>query len=303
MSRQDVCALCSSSEDSFIMGGLQRTEDGSLVGHYNCMLYSPKVIQNSQNDRGGFGFNVESMLSEIRRGKRLRCTYCKKKGATIGCIVKSCKRNYHYPCLLKADGTTNPIVYVAFCARHKNGNTTNDLESLKKGKSRKGRKKAASKQRNNNIGHQQDNNEPDQGAQQESPEEQEPQQESPEEQEPQQESPEEQEPQQESPEEQEPQQESPEEQEPQQPSLSPASLHDMAADSPSAGGARGSGWLLSQSSANEGEEIQNQNPTLEDLLASHRRLEESHWRQYELMEQHGVMLARFVAAQQQGDSY
>ncbi|KAM4045110.1 uncharacterized protein ACNLHF_008927 [Anomaloglossus baeobatrachus] len=243
MPRQDVCAFCSSSEKTASTRELQRTADGSLVAHYRCMLYSPNVTQDSQEDTEGFDFNVESVRSEIRRGKKLKCTLCKKRGATIGCNVKSCKRTYHYLCLLKANGRTNSDEFVAYCAWHKNVETTNG---------------------------------PDQGAQQESPEEQEPQQESPEE--------------------QEPQQESPEEQEPQQQSLSPASLHDMAADSPSAGGARGSGWLLSQSSADEGEEIQNQNPTLEDLLASHRR-------QSELMEQHGVMLARFVAAQQQGNSH
>ncbi|KAM4047138.1 uncharacterized protein ACNLHF_010453 isoform 5-T5 [Anomaloglossus baeobatrachus] len=160
MPRQDVCAFCSSSEETASTRELQRTADGSLVAHYRCMLYSPMVIQkDSQEDTEGFDFKVESVRSEIIRGKKLKCTLCKNRGATIGCDVKSCKRTYHYLCLLKANGRTNSDEFVAYCAWHENVETTNDSKPLnKKGKGRQRLQKVTSKRRNNNIGHQQDNN-------------------------------------------------------------------------------------------------------------------------------------------------
>ncbi|XP_073493143.1 centromere protein C isoform X2 [Phyllobates terribilis] len=92
----------------------------------------------------------------------------------------------------------------------------------------------------------------------------------------------------------EPQRESPAAPEPQQQSStgSPASLRDISAASSYAGDARGSGWSISSSSP---EQTENQIPTLHDLLASQRRLSEE-------IHQHGVMLARFVAAQERRGS-
>lgn len=34
----------------------------------------------------------------MRRGRMLNCTLCKAKGATIGCLIESCKNSYHFPC-------------------------------------------------------------------------------------------------------------------------------------------------------------------------------------------------------------
>ncbi|XP_073533020.1 uncharacterized protein [Phyllobates terribilis] len=82
--------------------------------------------------------------------------------------------------------------------------------------------------------------------------------------------------------------------EPQQESStsSPASLRDMGVASSYAGDARGSWWSISSSSP---EQAENQIPTLDDLLASQ-------WRLSEAVQQHGVMLARFVGAQQRRGS-
>lgn len=36
--------------------------------------------------------------SKVRRGRQLTCTGCKGKGATIGCLVETCKNSFHFPC-------------------------------------------------------------------------------------------------------------------------------------------------------------------------------------------------------------
>ncbi|XP_020652388.1 PHD finger protein 11 isoform X3 [Pogona vitticeps] len=67
-------------------------------------------------------FDVTSVLSEIKRGKRLICNFCRKKGATVGCEIKTCRRSYHYFCALCDDAAveTDEIkgIYRMFCPNH-----------------------------------------------------------------------------------------------------------------------------------------------------------------------------------------
>ncbi|KAM4015535.1 uncharacterized protein ACNLHF_002192 [Anomaloglossus baeobatrachus] len=57
--------------------------------------------------------------------------------------------------------------------------------------------------------------------------------------------------------------------------------------------ATGSGWAISASEEEEGDEPQNQIPTLQDVLDSQRHLSEA-------VRRHGELLEQFLAAQQQG---
>ncbi|CAJ0946786.1 unnamed protein product, partial [Ranitomeya imitator] len=84
------------------------------------------------------------------------------------------------------------------------------------------------------------------------------------------------------------------------PTGSPASLRDMGEALSPGGDARGSGWSLSSSSPDV---TGNQIPTLEDLQASHRRMMATQGTLAEQVKQHAVMLAHFVAAQQQSGSH
>ncbi|MFS7949204.1 putative chromatin regulator PHD family [Helianthus anomalus] len=40
---------------------------------------------------------VKNLESEVARASKLKCTSCGKKGAVLGCYVKSCQRTYHVP--------------------------------------------------------------------------------------------------------------------------------------------------------------------------------------------------------------
>ncbi|XP_040281955.1 uncharacterized protein LOC120996234 isoform X2 [Bufo bufo] len=137
MSPPDTCAFCQAAEEDEVTGEMQRTPDGTVVAHYNCMLYSPQVISiNSQEDIQGFNFDIGSVQSEIKRGQELRCNLCKKRGATVGCDVKSCRRTYHYPCVLKAKGSSSPKKFVVHCFYHtrerKNANDSKDIHGKAK---------------------------------------------------------------------------------------------------------------------------------------------------------------------------
>src|SRR3546814_7789079 len=46
-------------------------------------------------------FPYTTLFRSTRRGKKLACSGCKQRGATIGCNVRSCKKSYHVVCAMK----------------------------------------------------------------------------------------------------------------------------------------------------------------------------------------------------------
>ncbi|XP_062258009.1 PHD finger protein 11-like [Platichthys flesus] len=94
------CVLCNRSEETTTTGALSIKEE--VAAHQNCLLFSSGIYcRDSPQFDDLFGFSVEDVLKEVTRGRKLRCHKCKKKGATAGCEVKSCKRSYHYPCAVQ----------------------------------------------------------------------------------------------------------------------------------------------------------------------------------------------------------
>lgn len=79
------------------------------------------MYQRGEDGEGVLGFLVDDIKQEIRRSARLvgllwrrrlsrrlnppvagaslqTCCACKKKGACVGCYVKSCRKTVHFPC-------------------------------------------------------------------------------------------------------------------------------------------------------------------------------------------------------------
>uniref|UniRef100_A0AAX7UPB2 PHD-type domain-containing protein n=1 Tax=Astatotilapia calliptera TaxID=8154 RepID=A0AAX7UPB2_ASTCA len=93
------CALCRCSDDDPAMFGEKVTlKEHKLSVHYFCLLTSCGVYQRGEEDEGIFGFLVEDIKQEARRSARLTCFGCKKKGACVGCNVRSCRKMVHFPC-------------------------------------------------------------------------------------------------------------------------------------------------------------------------------------------------------------
>ncbi|XP_066468208.1 G2/M phase-specific E3 ubiquitin-protein ligase [Tiliqua scincoides] len=59
---------------------------------------SSGIWQKGEEEEGFYGFLTEDIQKEINRAARLKCSICKKKGASIGCVASRCKRSYHFPC-------------------------------------------------------------------------------------------------------------------------------------------------------------------------------------------------------------
>ncbi|XP_046373044.1 uncharacterized protein LOC124146677 [Haliotis rufescens] len=95
---QNTCVFCRSTEDCEEDYGKVIKKCGFTV-HYFCMLFASGLSQSGKTETQGiFGFMPGDIRRELKRGNRLRCTYCKERGATIGCVVTSCRKAFHLTC-------------------------------------------------------------------------------------------------------------------------------------------------------------------------------------------------------------
>ncbi|XP_077421462.1 G2/M phase-specific E3 ubiquitin-protein ligase isoform X2 [Vanacampus margaritifer] len=93
------CVLCRSCEDDpALFGDKISLQEDRISVHYFCLLTSCGVYQRGKDSDGVLGFLVDDIKQEIRRSARLTCWACKKKGACVGCNVKSCRKTVHFPC-------------------------------------------------------------------------------------------------------------------------------------------------------------------------------------------------------------
>ena len=66
-----------------------------IYGHINCLRWSAEV-----EERNGVLLGVSVAKG---RAKQVRCFYCGRNGATMGCTVKHCKRSFHVNCALQCN--------------------------------------------------------------------------------------------------------------------------------------------------------------------------------------------------------
>ncbi|EFN81878.1 G2/M phase-specific E3 ubiquitin-protein ligase [Harpegnathos saltator] len=118
-SSSKVCCFCNLAEDNELEYGKFYEQDG-IVTHYYCLLLSSNMEQKGNDDEGILGFLAEDIHKELRRGKKLICSYCKRIGATLGCCNLKCKRIFHFPCGLKA-GSLHQFFgeFKSFCVNHR----------------------------------------------------------------------------------------------------------------------------------------------------------------------------------------
>ncbi|KFP38142.1 PHD finger protein 11, partial [Chlamydotis macqueenii] len=97
-----TCAFCSEGEAGSVM---YIAKERNIAAHQDCLLFSSGFVESEEYnpDNLDIRFDVASVLKELRRGKRLVCNFCRKKGATVGCEERACRRSYHYFCALCDD--------------------------------------------------------------------------------------------------------------------------------------------------------------------------------------------------------
>ncbi|XP_043494560.1 protein PFF0380w-like isoform X1 [Polistes fuscatus] len=114
-----ICCFCGLTEDNEFEFG-KFYEYHGIVTHYYCLLLSSNMEQKGKDNEGILGFLLRDIQKELRRGKRLICSYCKKNGATLGCCNARCKRVFHFPCGLRA-GTLHQFFgeFRSYCINHR----------------------------------------------------------------------------------------------------------------------------------------------------------------------------------------
>ena len=91
-----------------------------LRAHYLCLLFSSGLHQRGEEDEELRGFLAEDVRAEVRRGNRLKCVYCKRKGATVGCARQQCKKSYHLPCGMRNNSMQQHFdQFKSFCCTHR----------------------------------------------------------------------------------------------------------------------------------------------------------------------------------------
>ncbi|NWH46829.1 PHF11 protein, partial [Fregata magnificens] len=97
-----TCAFCPDEEAGSVM---YVAKERNIAAHQDCLLFSSGFVESEEHnsDNLDIRFDVASVLKELKRGKRLVCNFCRKKGATVGCEERACRRSYHYFCALCDD--------------------------------------------------------------------------------------------------------------------------------------------------------------------------------------------------------
>ncbi|CAN8009067.1 unnamed protein product [Ixodes pacificus] len=112
-----VCCFCKKAKSSVVCDKLLNDK---ITVHFYCLLFSSGLQQRGDVGEPLMGFLEADVTSELRRGSKLRCVYCKKQGATVGCCIKMCKKVFHVDCgnasecLLQFYGD-----YRAYCPDHR----------------------------------------------------------------------------------------------------------------------------------------------------------------------------------------
>ena len=101
------CVFCHEGEDSddpdddplvSVVAG----KKGKQYAHEECLWWCPQLTQ-------GVDGSWQNVGSELSRCHRLKCAVCGEADAPLGCLRKSCRKNWHYPCAMEP--TTGLVVY------------------------------------------------------------------------------------------------------------------------------------------------------------------------------------------------
>lgn len=116
------CLICNMDEnDPINYGDLKQTVvksknsrgevvERAVAAHNFCLLFSCNLDQSADDDDQDalHGFRIKDIEAEKRRGGKLTCHFCHKKGATSACCNASCKTSYHYTCAVNSGAAERP---------------------------------------------------------------------------------------------------------------------------------------------------------------------------------------------------
>lgn len=127
------CAICGREVDDEVLYG-KIYAIGDIQCHYFCVLLSCCLVQKGRETDGLFGFLYRDILAEIERAKKHKCSYCSRGGATLGCSVSQCRKQFHLPCGREKNAVSLFYGnYKSYCQQHVPKQKVHDnvMESIK----------------------------------------------------------------------------------------------------------------------------------------------------------------------------
>jgi len=114
--------------------------------HFECGRWCPEVREVDADENEILeGIVLEGLPEAVRRGRRIKCTECGQKGATIGCFARGCRRSFHLQCACVAGCLIQEGTFESYCPEHAelygeqgrskrpSGSVGGDLESRRDG--------------------------------------------------------------------------------------------------------------------------------------------------------------------------
>ena len=90
------CVFCQESsqnieilDDLGFFYGPFKSKGKEFYVHEKCAIWTPDVFLDLDN-------RLKNLPKEIKRSKKMTCSYCKSNGAGLGCFVKNWKKTYHF---------------------------------------------------------------------------------------------------------------------------------------------------------------------------------------------------------------
>ncbi|KAK1687035.1 hypothetical protein QYE76_047883 [Lolium multiflorum] len=117
------CEFCHSPEISKCAGPLLHYLNGEPVKddqawksnvlhvHEKCTEWAPQAFFD--------GDIVKNLENELARSSKIKCSVCGLKGAALGCLVRSCRQSFHFPCAHGIPGCRwDEEKFVMLCPSH-----------------------------------------------------------------------------------------------------------------------------------------------------------------------------------------
>ena len=83
-----------------------------VYAHELCAIWTPEVYLDARN-------KFKDIKKAVKRCNKLKCSFCREKGAGLGCFVKGCQMTYHYLCAKESGSILVNKKFIAFCPDHR----------------------------------------------------------------------------------------------------------------------------------------------------------------------------------------
>ena len=94
--------------------------------HELCAIWTPEVFLDKKTSK------LRNLLKEVKRCNKMNCSYCGKFGGGLGCKERTCRKTYHFRCVLddKLDCQLDYNNHTIYCPDHAEKDDDIDVENI-----------------------------------------------------------------------------------------------------------------------------------------------------------------------------